>query len=449
MSRKKVSNKKTYLTPLKAKRVNIDLIKKTIESSGEGYSVISQYEAKAITPILLKCNLNHEYVSNWNRYQQGQRCPTCNKPKKRTFEELQEKAKKNNFIIYLKEEGYLNTKQFIKIECSKKHFFEIKAGSFLNGKGECPYCEGLSVTSEDVIKLLRSKGYEPGVNFKYVNCKTKFHAVCPKHGDFFTSKNKLHSHYGCNKCGSDSCSEKLRADKDFVFNEIRKSGFEVLQDHYISYRHKIKVKCPNDHIVFKNFASFVRRKKGCQICAKNYTLDGKDLKERIERDAPDYKFLYRKNKRIYLECASGHKYNTLLNNFTNGHRCGKCKNSKHEKECRNVLEKITGLNFPSARPSFLKNEKTKNNLEIDCYNEEINLGLEYNGEQHYLPMSHWGGNQALQKTQERDTLKLEMCKKNNTKLIIVPYTVLNKENFILEQLIDLGFRDIIKENHVR
>jgi len=49
---------------------------------------------------------------------------------------------------------------------------------------------------------------------------------------------------------------------------------------------------------------------------------------------------------------------------------------KTEEKCRNILRKIYGVDFPSARPDFLKNPVSGKNLELDCYNEKLKLALE-------------------------------------------------------------------------
>src|SRR5690606_32389304 len=58
--------------------------------------------------------------------------------------------------------------------------------------------------------------------------------------------------------------------------------------------------------------------------------------------------------------------------------------NKSENECRRVLQNIfIGYKFPNVRPDFMENNRTKRCLELDCYNEKLNLALEYNGKQHY------------------------------------------------------------------
>ena len=61
------------------------------------------------------------------------------------------------------------------------------------------------------------------------------------------------------------------------------------------------------------------------------------------------------------------------------------KDSKGETICRNYLEKTLQRRFSKARPDFLRNPVTGGdfNLELDCYNKDIGLALEYNGIQHY------------------------------------------------------------------
>ena len=60
------------------------------------------------------------------------------------------------------------------------------------------------------------------------------------------------------------------------------------------------------------------------------------------------------------------------------------KDSKGEIECRKVLEEIFNRPFKKHRPNFLNNPVTGGmfNLELDCYNDDIGLALEYNGIQH-------------------------------------------------------------------
>jgi len=113
--------------------------------------------------------------------------------------------------------------------------------------------------------------------------------------------------------------------------------------------------------------------------------------------------------------------------------------SKGEIECRRVLEKIFNKPFNKARPNFLNNPVTGGNfnLELDCYNDELQIAVEFNGQQHYkyVPYFH-KNNEAFLNQKYRDDMKRRMCKDENIILIEVPYTVKveNIERFIKDEL---------------
>jgi hypothetical protein len=100
--------------------------------------------------------------------------------------------------------------------------------------------------------------------------------------------------------------------------------------------------------------------------------------------------------------------------------------SKGEVECRRVMQKLFDKPFYKTRPRFLNNPVTfgTNNLELDCYNEELKIAVEYDGAQHYkyIPYFH-KTYEAFLNQRYRDYMKEQMCKENNIRLIRVPYTV--------------------------
>jgi len=63
--------------------------------------------------------------------------------------------------------------------------------------------------------------------------------------------------------------------------------------------------------------------------------------------------------------------------------------------------------------------KLNNKLEFDIFIPELSLSFEYNGEQHYQPVSIF--HDSLQKRQSRDQFKSKFCEDNGITLIIVPY----------------------------
>jgi len=113
---------------------------------------------------------------------------------------------------------------------------------------------------------------------------------------------------------------------------------------------------------------------------------------------------------------------------------------KTEKECRKILEQHFQAEFPSARPDFLKSPVTKKNLELDCYNPDLQLALEYNGKQHYTYTPHFHKSKKDFYSQvHRDDWKRKRCRELGIKLIEVPYwiTIPKLKNYILKQIRNL------------
>jgi len=98
--------------------------------------------------------------------------------------------------------------------------------------------------------------------------------------------------------------------------------------------------------------------------------------------------------------------------------------SKGEQITCETLESIYGMPFPTVRPNFLKNPDTKRNLELDCYNEDLKLAAEYNGEQHYkFPNRFHKTQREFMSQVRRDRLKIEMCELQGIHLISIPWSI--------------------------
>jgi hypothetical protein len=121
------------------------------------------------------------------------------------------------------------------------------------------------------------------------------------------------------------------------------------------------------------------------------------------------------------------------------------KDSTGETICRNYLEKRFNKSFQKARPNFLRNPVTGGdyNLELDCFNPELRLALEYNGAQHYKYIPYFHKNkEAFLNQKYRDEMKRVKCKENGIQLIEVPYTVKphELEDYVYKELLRFGFK---------
>lgn len=122
----------------------------------------------------------------------------------------------------------------------------------------------------------------------------------------------------------------------------------------------------------------------------------------------------------------------------------KGKDSKGERECKAVIERLTGREFVKVRPSFLFNYITEQNLELDLYNEELKLAVEFNGEQHYKYTPYFHRNkEAYYCGRYRDDMKRRLCDKEGVILISVSYKEKDVETYLSEQIKKLNALEII------
>jgi len=115
--------------------------------------------------------------------------------------------------------------------------------------------------------------------------------------------------------------------------------------------------------------------------------------------------------------------------------------SSGELRCRAYLERVLSPHrFPKRRPAFMKNPITQADLELDCYNEQLALAVEYQGAQHYSYTPHFHASRdAFHNQRYRDDIKRNLCLKNGITLIEVPYSCRHIESFLKSELTRLGF----------
>lgn len=92
--------------------------------------------------------------------------------------------------------------------------------------------------------------------------------------------------------------------------------------------------------------------------------------------------------------------------------------SRGERICCQTMEKIYGSKFSSVWPEWLINPETGETLELDCYNDDLKIAVEYNGEQHYKWPNFTNQTYAQFINQvRRDDLKRHLCDKHNVYLL--------------------------------
>ena len=115
--------------------------------------------------------------------------------------------------------------------------------------------------------------------------------------------------------------------------------------------------------------------------------------------------------------------------------CGCQHKSKWEMFIADFLQSI-GINFKEQkRFDDCRNKKGTDMLPFDFFLIDHNILIEYDGQQHFVPIKYFGGEERFKTTQDNDEIKNNYCKEHSIKLLRLPYTL--SENDIKQEILNI------------
>jgi hypothetical protein len=309
---------------------------------------------------------------------------------------------------------YKDNKTKVCIICPIHGEFWQNPASHLQGCG-CNLCgnkitkQKQTLTTEQFIEKAR-KVHGDKYDYskvKYIDSRTKVCIVCPTHGEFWQNPaSHLHG-IGCSYCAKNN----KKTTEEFIVDACKIHGdkYDYSKVKYKNALTKVCIICsihgefwqtPKDHL----------RGKGCPICGGNIKLSTKDFIERARKvhgNTYDYsKVDYNgMETKVCIICPRhGEFWQTPHNHLKYG--CFKCKNSKLEKEVRDILEKH---NIKYEEQKTFDWLKYKQNMYLDFYLPDYNIGIECQGEQHFVKYRFEENNDKLELRQTRDKVKKFLC----------------------------------------
>ena len=248
-----------------------------------------------------------------------------------------------------------------------------------------------------------------------------------------TTPNILLQGSGCPKCGG----KVIRTYKEFV-QEIKEinSNIEIVGE-YKDTQTKIKCKCKKDGYEWEVRPADLLRGSGCPKCYGNIKLTHEEFINRIKKINNDIEIIgeYINNStKIKCRCkVDNHIWETVPSDLLRDIGCPKCNSSKGEKRIAKYLD---DKNIEYEEQYRFKDCKFKKQLPFDFYISSLNTIIEYDGEQHYKIVKHFGGLDEFIDTKIRDTVKTIYCKENNIKLIRISYWDFDRIEEILDRKVE-------------
>ena len=214
------------------------------------------------------------------------------------------------------------------------------------------------MTYESVKEYIESFGYVL-LDEKYERNNIRLKMICDKGHDCEISYSNFQQGRRCKHCKNENNGDRKRHSYHFIQECFSSFGYKLLSKEYTSNKEKLKIQCPNNHIFEMSFDSFKR-----------------------------------------------------------GQRCPYCKISKGEKKIMDYLDN-NGMEYVYDKPYFEDLLSPIGNLlRPDFILPNHKIWIEYDGEFHYRKTY---ADDGFEKFQIYDKIKDEYAKRNNWRLIRIPY----------------------------
>lgn len=361
---------------------NEEWLEKAKKAHNNKYDYSKVKFKRIIDKVTIICPIHGEFVQDFRSHVNGAGCPKCKNVYQPTTEEFINKAIDihGNRYDYSKV-NYINNREKVTIICKEHGEFLQSPQKHLLGSG-CHKCaNNIKLTTEDWVKLAKEVHGDKYVYSKteYKNNKTNLTITCPIHGDFEQLPYNHLNGYGCSKC-----SNKYKPTNDEFIEkarEIHGDKYDYSLVDYVNNHTKVKIICPIHGVFEQTPRNHIVKKNGCQLCNIS------KLEEEI--------LLLLQNNKIDFEQQK--TFDWLIN---------------------------------------------KQPLTLDFYLPQYNIAIECQGEQHFIPITYFGGEEKLKYIQQNDLLKKQLCEEHGINLLYYsdlnidyPYEVIEDKEKLLETII--------------
>lgn len=296
-------------------------------------------------------------------------------------------------------------------------------------------------TTEEFIqeaKAIHGDKYDYSLS-NYTNTDTKVLIKCKKHGTFKQTPYKhIKRQQGCPKCANNinlTTNEFIKK-----ANSIHNNKYNYRLVNYVNNITKIEIICPI-HEVFEQSPQSHLVGKGCPKCAKELVRQKLKLtdSEFIKKSNEIHDFRYNYSKCEYINnetpviiiCPEHGEFTQRPANHMLGNGCPICKSSKGELKIKNFLNKN---NIRFVPQKTFNDCQYKRRLPFDFYIPILNLCIEYDGKQHFIPTSFGASRNEFNQIKIRDSIKDYYCDLHNINLIRIPYYEFNNIEKILQSI---------------
>jgi very-short-patch-repair endonuclease len=248
---------------------------------------------------------------------------------------------------------------------------------------------------------------------EYINKNTKVCIICPEHGEFWQTPDNHFKGQNCPKCANISRGNVFRdSQNEFIkrAREVHGNKYDYSKVKYINNRTKVCIICPEHGEFWQRPYSHLQG-FGCRLCNDIVYNTDSFVKKSIEIYGNEYDYSrvnYTGSKtKVCIICPKHGEFFVSPNNFLRGHTCPICKQSKLEKEVKDILESHSIEYEQEKMFNWLGSKR------IDFYLPDYSLAIECQGGQHFRNVEWFGGTEGFSYRKKRDKDKKTLCEEHN------------------------------------
>lgn len=271
-------------------------------------------------------------------------------------------------------------------KCKKGHAWEAMVASRTLLRHDCPYCKNKRINNDNCLATLR-----PDLTKEW-------------------------------------SSDNVFSPKDIGVGYTKKVFWQCAVCQYawqttVIHRTTFNTNCPK-------CAGLIATKENC--LSRYYPELCKEWHQK-NNESPE-NFLPYSRKKVWWLGICGHEWEAVISNRVKGSGCPICRESRGEKAIKEYLEKN---NIKFQRQYRFEKCRDKYKLPFDFaifIGNRIGL-IEYQGQQHFVPIEIFGGEKVYLETIRRDKIKKIFCSEMKMPLLTISYKHIKQVNSILDQFI--------------
>lgn len=284
----------------------------------------------------------------------------------------------------------INNVRFIKIKCNKDgNIWKAALNNLMNKSQWCRECYKTNkirkIEIEKVILLIKEKGFEI-LTTGNIDYWSEILIRCPKHNIEWKTNygHLLKGHSNCKLCGSGTIDFET-LNNIIVSNNAtfigRVKGKSTVRN--------IELECNiHKHRWFTNATDIQRLDRWCYYCSwEQRKTSYKKIKNIVIKNGGTLltKDCVGSTTRIQVQCSNSHQWETCYDFINGGRWCPEC-----PRKTQPLLHSIIKELFPDYKTIYnyrgFKWLKDKKQMELDIWVPSLKLAIEYDGEQHFMPV---------------------------------------------------------------